>query len=420
MAAANLSRNRKRTILVILSMSLSLVLFNTVYTFSLGFDMDKFLSKFVDTDFLIGHADYFNYQYSGPENSLSESMIAAVEEEPGFLEGGRLYANIRGAECFSTQLKASDNTNAPINEMTGGAFSAVYGLEDLPLSHLDVVEGSIDFEKLKSGAYILEGVQESDDGELLWDTSHWEIGEKVTLSNFKGTGDSIAENERKDYEFEVMAKVRIKYYINSCLVHYDYSWYLPANVYLEMVAVPGTMSYAFNVSEGSDMAMEAFLKNYTEKVEPVMNYASKATRAAEFSGMKQMILVVGGALSLLIGLIGVLNFINSILTSIITRRREFAMLQSIGMTRTQLLTMLMTEGLYYSLTSGLVSLVLAVLLSLLVVQNLTKELWFFAYHFTILPLLLVIPLLAAIGILLPAAILRSVEKQSIVERIREE
>ena len=242
----------------------------------------------------------------------------------------------------------------------------------------------------------------------------------MTLSNFKGTGDSIAENERKDYEFEVMAKVRIKYYINSCLVHYDYSWYLPANVYLEMVAVPGTMSYAFNVSEGSDMAMEAFLKNYTEKVEPVMNYASKATRAAEFSGMKQMILVVGGALSLLIGLIGVLNFINSILTSIITRRREFAMLQSIGMTRTQLLTMLMTEGLYYSLTSGLVSLVLAVLLSLLVVQNLTKELWFFAYHFTILPLLLVIPLLAAIGILLPAAILRSVEKQSIVERIREE
>lgn len=376
MAAANLSRNRKRTILVILSMSLSLVLFNTVYTFSLGFDMDKFLSKFVDTDFLIGHADYFNYQYSGPENSLSESMIAAVEEEPGFLEGGRLYANIRDTECFSTQLKASDNTNAPINEMTGGAFSAVYGLEDLLLSHLDVVEGSIDFEKLKSGAYILEGVQESDDGELLWDTSHWKIGEKVTLSNFKGTGDSIAENERKDY--------------------------------------------AFNVSEGSDMAMEAFLKNYTEKVEPVMNYASKATRAAEFSGMKQMILVVGGALSLLIGLIGVLNFINSILTSIITRRREFAMLQSIGMTRTQLLTMLMTEGLYYSLTSGLVSLVLAVLLSLLVVQNLTKELWFFAYHFTILPLLLVIPLLAAIGILLPAAILRSVEKQSIVERIREE
>ena len=46
MAAANLGRNRKRTVLVVLSMSLSLVLFNTIYTVSLGFDMDKYLSKF--------------------------------------------------------------------------------------------------------------------------------------------------------------------------------------------------------------------------------------------------------------------------------------------------------------------------------------------------------------------------------------
>ncbi len=420
MAAANLSRNRKRTILVILSMSLSLVLFNTVYTFSLGFNMDKFLSKFVDTDFLIAHADYFNYRYSGPEDSLSESMIAAVEEYPGFLEGGRLYANIRGAECFTTQLEASDHTTDPVSELTGGVFSSVYGLEDLPLSHLEVVEGSIDWEKLKSGAYILEGVQETDKGELLWETSHREIGEKVTLSNFKGTGESMTDNERKDYEFEVMAKVRIKYYTNSCMVHYDYSWYLPANVYLDMVSVPGTMSYAFNVSEGSETSMEAFLKDYTVSSEPEMNYSSKATRASEFSGMKDMILVVGGALSLLIGLIGVLNFINSILTSIITRRREFAMLQSIGMTKTQLLTMLMIEGLYYSLASGLVSLILGILLSLLVVRSLIDVLWFFSYHFTILPLLLVIPLLVAIGILLPAVVLRSVEKQSIVERIRED
>ena len=45
-----------------------------------------------------------------------------------------------------------------------------------------------------------------------------------------------------------------------------------------------------------------------------------------------MVLIVGGCLSFVIGLIGVLNFFNAILTSIHARRREFAMLQSIGMT----------------------------------------------------------------------------------------
>ena len=45
MAAANLGRNKRGTFLVLLSMSLSLILFNTIYTFSIGFDMDKYLSN---------------------------------------------------------------------------------------------------------------------------------------------------------------------------------------------------------------------------------------------------------------------------------------------------------------------------------------------------------------------------------------
>ena len=48
MALANLGRNRKRTVLVIVSMTLSLVLFNTVFTLSSGFDIDKYVEKFLN------------------------------------------------------------------------------------------------------------------------------------------------------------------------------------------------------------------------------------------------------------------------------------------------------------------------------------------------------------------------------------
>ncbi len=419
MALANLGRNRKRTTLVIISMSLSLVLFNTLYTFSIGFDMDKYLAKFVDSDFLTGHADYFNYQYAGPDNSMSESMIQAIEQEPEFLEGGRLYANIRDTEFFDTILPAGMTTDQGRNPDTGGVGSAVYGLEELPLSRLDVVEGEIDPEKLRSGHYILEGVPEDDDGRILWDRARFDVGEKVTLVNYRGDSESRLENERMEREFEIMAKVRMKHYTNTCMVGWDFSWYLPAEVYKEMVAEPGIMSYAFNVREGGEKEMGAFLLNYTENVEPLMNYSSKSIREAEFAGMKNMVLAVGGALSLVIGMIGILNFVNSMMTSILTRRREFAMLQSIGMTGKQLLQMLMTEGVWYGAASGLVSLVLGVVLSLLAVRNLAGSLWFFSYHFTVLPLVLTVPVLLAVGILLPAVMLRSVERQSVVERLRE-
>lgn len=425
MALANLGRNRKRTALVILSMSLSLVLFNTLYTISIGFDMDKFLSVFVDTDYLIGHADYFNYQYRGPENALSESMIAAVEQQPGFEEGGRFYANVRDKEFFTVQIPKETDMNFMWSKeddrdpFTGGFDCVVYGLEDFPLNRLEVLEGEIDMEKLKSGNYILEGVQLEDDGTPIWETSHYDIGDHVILQNYKGTEETRTENTRTTYEFEVMAKVKIKSFTNSCMIGYEFSYYLPAQVYTEMAAEPGIMSYAFNVADEEEAAMEAFLKNYTDNVEPVMNYSSKGTRRAEFEGMRNMILIVGGALSSIIGVIGVLNFMNSMLTSIITRRREFAMLQSIGMTGRQLRNMLVTEGIYYALAAGAVSVVLGILISVLTVRALTGEMWFFSYQFTVLPLLVIIPILLVMGVLLPLIMLKSVEKQSIVERLRE-
>ena len=101
MAAANFWRDKKRTFLVLLSMSLSIVLLHGVYTFSIGFDMDKFLARFVKTDFLAAHAAYFNYQYSGRDTAVPESMIEAMMEQEGFEEGGRMYANIRDVEFFS-------------------------------------------------------------------------------------------------------------------------------------------------------------------------------------------------------------------------------------------------------------------------------------------------------------------------------
>ena len=73
---------------------------------------------------------------------------------------------------------------------------------------------------------------------------------------------------------------------------YEYSWYLPTDVYQDMVASPGVMSYAFNVRDGGEEEMEAFLQDYTEYEEPVMNYSSKFTRETEFEDTRHMLLAV--------------------------------------------------------------------------------------------------------------------------------
>lgn len=416
MALANLGRNKRRTVLVVVSLCLSLVLLNTVFTLSQSIDMDKYLSKFVDTDFLIAHAEYFQNDFNGPENQTTESFIQTVEAQPGFEEGGQLYGGREELFAVEDEKNTEEDYNRNAN---GDVIAMTYGLEDLPLNRLELIDGELDIEKLKSGKYILEGIQLDDNNAPEMETKHFEVGETVTVHNYKGTSETFDDREYTTQEFIVLGHVAVKTYSNSDRCAWEYSYYLPAEVYKTLVAQPAVMSYAFNVTEDQEAAMERFLKNYTDSIEPVMNYTSKLTSLSEFSGMRNTVIMIGGALSFIIGLIGILNFVNAILTSILTRRKEFAMLQSIGMTKKQLRSMLMCEGLYYALGTFAFSLVFGIIFSLLIVKSFCGLLWFVSYHFILWPLLIVLPFLLVLGAIIPLVSYAMTDKQSIVERLRE-
>ncbi|MET3209057.1 UNVERIFIED_CONTAM: putative ABC transport system permease protein [Paenibacillus sp. PvR008] len=415
MARSNLGRNKKRTVLVVISLSLSLVLLNTAFTLSQSIDMDKFLSKFNDTDFLIAHAEYFHRPYfSGPENETSESFIQAVQEQPGFEEGGRLYGDPTALTAENTKGITDETQNI---DARGNFMVAVYGLEDLPLHRLQLFDGELDFEKLASGKYILEGVDLDDYGKPYWNWTQYKVGDKVTLHSYIGKADVPLDKEYTTHEFTVLGHVGIKS-TNSDRIS-KYSFYLPADIYKSLVKQPAVMSYAFNVSSNQEASMQSFLKRYTETTEPLMNYESKITSKNAFSGMQNTVVMIGGILSLIIGLIGILNFVNAILTSILTRRQEFAMLQSIGMTKKQLRGMLIYEGLYYVLGTALFSILLGSVFSISIVKPLSSMMWFMSYHFIIWPLVALLPFLLVLGIFIPLTVYSLNDKQSIVERLRE-
>ncbi|MHB0883936.1 FtsX-like permease family protein [Paenibacillus sp. SEL1] len=414
MARSNLGRNKKRTTLVLLSLSLSLVLLNTTFTLSQSLDMNKYVSKSHDTDFLIAHADYFQEHFTGPDNATTESYIQAVQAQPGFEEGGRLYS---GSNLFTVEHKENKEENWEIAtpDARGNLSTVVYGLEDLPLHRLKLIDGELDYGKLASGKYILEGVILGDYDNPHMELSVYKVGEKVTLHNYMGTANA---QEYTSHEFTVLGHVGVKPTNSGVDVPTYTNFYLPADIYKTLVKKPVVMSYAFNVSDSKEKTMENFIKNYTEIKEPVMDYKSKSTVIAEFSGIQKTILMIGGTLSIIIGVIGIVNFANALLTSILTRYQEFAILQSIGMTNKQLKTMLIYEGMYYVLGTSICSILLGSLFSVLIARPLSTQIWFMSYKFIIWPLILVLPVLLALGICLPLAIYSLSDRKTIVERLR--
>ncbi|MHB0861091.1 ABC transporter permease [Paenibacillus sp. SEL3] len=414
MARVNLGRNKKRTILVLLSLSLGLVLLNTTFTLSQSLDMNKYVSKSHDTDFLIAHANYFQEHFTGPDNATTESYIKAVQAQPGFEEGGRLYS---GSNLFAIEHKDNKEGKGEIvtPDARGNLSAIMYGLEDLPLHRLQLIDGELDYGKLASGKYILEGVWLDDYENPEMKRSVYKVGEKVTLHNYIDTANA---QEYTSHKFTVLGHVGIKSSNSGVDVASYTDFYLPADIYKTLVKKPVVMSYAFNVSDSKEKTMESFLTNYTEAKEPVMDYRSKSTVIAELSGMQKTILMIGGTLSIIIGVIGILNFANALLTSILTRHQEFAILQSIGMTNKQLKTMLIYEGLYYVLGTSICSILLGSLLSVLIAKPLSAQIWFMSYKFIIWPLILVLPVLLVLGICLPLAIYSLSNKKTIVERLR--
>ena len=91
-----------------------------------------------------------------------------------------------------------------------------------------------------------------------------------------------------------------------------------------------------------------------------------------------MIRFVGGFVGLIFGLAGVLNLMNTIITTILTRRHEFAAMESVGMTRGQLTKMMVYEGVYYAAVACVLGVILAAVLDLTLVKGLVdsiERLW---------------------------------------------
>ena len=331
-----------------------------------------------------------------------------------------------------------------MGEDTVVGSAQLYGLEDFILGEINVLEGDAAPLSDPSRNAIAAVYAADDYGVIHEDDNCFKVGDTVTLRYVKewvnvdtDTGEEITAEEsnarwnRGETNFVPRAKVyEEKEYTVCAMIEipraltYRYTTLggsalaMGAELFRRDTGMNSVMVYAFNTTEESNAAMNDFLKKYTESVQPTCDYESKQSLIAEFEGFRSMFLTMGGTLAGIIGLVGVLNFINAVLTGILARKRELAMLQSVGMTGKQLSTMLVYEGLYYTMLSTALSLGLSAALGPLV-GSLCSAFWFFTYRFTVLPVLAVIPLFLILGALIPLLAYRSVKRRTIVERLRE-
>lgn len=452
MAFANLGRNRVKTTLVILSLSLAVVLLNCVFMFTNGFDMEKYVSSFSVADFIVGTPEYFRFNGSNPNSAISDESIADIRSNTNAsLEGAAYvvsgdrpqgwlnktdYRNVTGPTSENMWKKI---TKRQINQED--LFSAdvlLEGLDEPLLEKLPVYDGSLEPLKDPAQNAIALAANLDDNGKPY--SVPKKVGDTLTITYVdeghwydRRTGELCTEDTPDEYlEYRIVKSHDVTYTVCALVgIPYGMSHRFSTLTGFEAIITSDAlkkdsasdihkMFYLFDTpDETSEAEAEDFLAEYTAGDYSNLMYESKALLRADFENFKTMFLLVGSTLCIIVGLVGILNFFNAILTGILTRHREFAMLQSVGMTGKQLKQMLVYEGIFYAAGAGILTLILSLLLNPLIGKLLEKMFWFFSYHFTILPVLIVIPVFVLLGVMLPLMIYKFTAKKSIVERLRE-
>ena len=199
---------------------------------------------------------------------------------------------------------------------------------------------------------------------------------------------------------------------------FDIPLVIPADVYTELWPDSHLRKYYFNVAdEGMEEAGE-LLNSYQQTKAVGMSITDRKSMTLQYEAETRSSAVIGYAISVVIALVGVLNFVNSMVTAIISRKKEFAMIQSVGMTKRQLGRMLAFEGLGYAGITLAVSYILSAFIVGVVVRAIAEEGYTSTFHFTLLPLAVCTPVLIGFAVLIPYICFRNLEKQSVTERLR--
>ena len=454
MAFANLGRNKKRTALVVISLSLSVVLLALTFQFTGGFSMEKYLEQKTCADFIVGNTDYFRFQANGPESGLAGETVEQIRENTKEVDAGQAWA-VPGVypqvwldeEQFrSLPFAGSEeqvNQELQIREKRGDKIQVslqAEGMDDALLDKLTVLEGSLEPLRDPEGGAIALPVETDDYGTPQMTEHYPKPGDKLTVTYVdewyyadSRTGEPVTDATPEEYiQYHIEKSHDVEYTV-CALVTVPYQISFRASQMYGMDAIMGTeqlkadsgeelysLFYMFDTpNREAEEAAEHFLAELTEGETSPLMYESKALVRQDFQGFRQMFLLLGGALCAIVGVVGILNFFNAILTGILVRKREFAMLQAVGMTGKQLKKMLVTEGLLYAGATILLSLVLVFLLEPLVGGMLEDMFWFFAYHFDVTALWAAAPVFLLLGVVLPLGVYRGIARMTIVERLRE-
>lgn len=414
LALRSLRRDGKKAVLVIISLFLSLTLLNTTYTILRGFDLEHYVetqtnADFEVTDWTVAAAGFYEKNLEG----IDEEFEEAVSQIPGltrlekvYCEEGILDLSESAVQWIARQEAQGRDLPVSLGTETGQEFMQAYAATGSIVEHLEYKAGTFDAEKWASGTSVIYDDSMEEFG--LRSEPLYQPGDRITLEGSDG--------QKKEYT--VMARGGLPSTMTARkTINLGIAVILPEQEFIGLYGEKQPLCVVYDVEKSRREEAERITAELLEDSNMVS--ISFETLKAEFEQTKRTYSLIGGVLSLILGAIGILNFINLTVTGILARQKELAMLSAIGMGGRQMKRMLIWESAAYIGSAALLTVTAGNLLGWQLCQDpMIQNQWAFVYHFTIVPVAICLPVLLLAASAAPLIFYKKICRKSVVERLR--
>ncbi len=419
MAAGNIIHNWKKGLIVMLSIALSLVTVNSVAILTEGYDFHPYEEIFLDFDFQLSGTGttsaYSSFQ------SITPQIRQLLDVCPYAVRTGYVYFSGESHRMEPHLLETWEEITGLYLEQWGGEWAEIWeGISSsgqIPIHYMGISETVFQmlewsgqpcsWEEFSRGDTVIV----SSPRRFLPEGAHYyQTGEKISMEFQSG----------QSRQYQVIGEGSLPYALDypfNDLI--SVTLLVPEQEFIASTGIDSAMTAGTDAIDGTEEKMQQFMEDIILREDSSLRLTSSLELNHVFQRYLDRYYIGGSGLALVLAFIGMLNFANTSAASILSRSRELALLEAAGMTSRQIRRMLTIEGLIYLAGGFLISLALSLTLAGPLLTRTLGRAFFFHASVTVLPSLFMLPFLAAAAIAIPAFQRRSMEKQSISDRVRQ-
>lgn len=438
MAYHNVFRDKKRALLVFMSLFMGITMILGINGIIRSIKVENYIKKYMDYNF-----EYTDVQFAQPEQSnkevqqFDEQFVEEIKQIDGVKNVSirkKVWAGIDFDETvledfmkimyedssYKSQNKSYKEMVAKLKEYANAGDYGCYittlddkAVEEYNTKHPDT---PIDVEAFKRGETAIAGTDND-----YFSPNAALIGKTLSLSADTTDGkptDYLIDGafHGEDYDDTLTIPGRRKFIEIVPDIIYVSEAGMERLTNAPIISGIGVNIKDMNQVEQIDNKLQT-LNNTLTKTE--WNYVSPVGIIDQFNQLFYSMNLLGNGAAVLFIVIGLINFINVMLTGVVARKNEFAIMESIGTSQKQIKKILTLEGGIYALVTTALIMTFGNAFLLLVADAVPHMIDYAKFEY---PFALVICLIFVIFIIclsVPAIVYHVVSKETVIERLHD-